>query len=88
MPRDFKFLITGKVPDKTCQTKCLSFGEHLSFHVNANSGVTCGPSNIVLGPLGGYNDSILKPDLTEYLPDYVYIQPDVSGLYVLLTAIS
>ena len=43
IPRVLKTLATGKIPDNTCHTKCLSFGEQLSFHANANSDLTFGP---------------------------------------------
>lgn len=87
IPRAFWFFDTDKVPDNTCQTKCCNFGEHLSFQENAKSCFILGPQIDILGHLSGYKDSVLKPDFTEYLPDFVSIQPYVSGCCILLTAI-
>lgn len=58
----------------------------MSFHEKTNRGVIFGPKIIIFGPLSGYKVYFPKPDLTEYLHEYVYIQPNVSDLWVRLTA--
>lgn len=84
IPRDFRFLVTGSVPDNICHTKCFSFGGHFNFHEKANKGWMFGPKVIVLCLLSENKVFILKPNLTEYLPGYVKFQPYESGLWSLL----
>ena len=91
IPRVVRFFETGNVPKRNCHTKCLNSGGHFGFQEKANSGLTFGPYKLLLWTIFGYKDSVLKPDLTEYLPDTdlqdsVKLHPTVSGFWDLLTA--